>query len=102
MDPEKVDKVSAWKTPTNRGLLMGFLGAVGFLAPDCEGIRVPMGLLAKLTGSNCPWRWGHTEQRAFDEIKEIVQKWRDHHRVAPDYSPSAEPFNLSTDACCMS
>ncbi len=100
MDPEKVDKVSAWKTPTNRGLLMGFLGAVGYLAPGCGGIRIPMGLLAKLTGSNCPWRWSHTEQRTFEEVKDIVQKWRDHHRVAPDYLPDALPFNLSTDACC--
>jgi len=42
MDPHKVDAVSKWKTPTNRELLSSFLGAVGFLAPDCKGIRVPM------------------------------------------------------------
>ncbi|CAA7260818.1 unnamed protein product [Cyclocybe aegerita] len=32
MDPDKVDSVIKWKTPTNRDLLRGFLGSVGYLA----------------------------------------------------------------------
>lgn len=48
MDPEKVDRVANWKTP------------------DCEGIRIPMGDLTPLTGTTTPWRWGPTEQRAFE------------------------------------
>jgi len=43
MDSDKVDSVVNWKVPTNPGLLSSFLGAVGFLAPDCEGVRVPEG-----------------------------------------------------------
>jgi hypothetical protein len=31
MDPDKVDNVLNWKTPTNRDLLRGFLGSVGYL-----------------------------------------------------------------------
>ena len=50
MDPHKVDSVAKWKVPTNRALLQSFLGAVGFLAPDCFGIRIPMGVLTPLTG----------------------------------------------------
>ena len=100
MDPDKVDNVLAWKTPTNRSLLMGFLGAVGFLAPDCESIRIPMGHLARLTGATFPWRWGATEQRAFEEVKSIVHKWRGHHRTTLDYSKGAPPINLTCDACC--
>ena len=38
MDPHKVDKVVSWKNPTNKDLLRSFIGAVGFLAPDCKGI----------------------------------------------------------------
>ncbi|KAI0351158.1 DNA/RNA polymerase [Trametes cingulata] len=39
----------------NKSLLSSFLGAVSFLAPDCEGIRIPMGILvtdASLTGAS--------------------------------------------------
>ena len=38
MDPEKVDSVLAWKTPTNRDLLRGFIGSVGYLADDIPNI----------------------------------------------------------------
>lgn len=51
MDPHKIDSVVNWKVPTNKGLLSSFLGAVGYLAPDCADIRIPMGVLAPLTGS---------------------------------------------------
>ncbi|EJD38758.1 DNA/RNA polymerase [Auricularia subglabra TFB-10046 SS5] len=98
MDPHKVDTVANWKVPTNRSLLQSFLGAVGFLAPDCFGIRVPMAVLTPLTGSNRYWRWGATEQRAFDEVKRLVVAWRNSHRVALDYSPGAPRINLVTDA----
>ncbi|KAG2152977.1 uncharacterized protein EDB93DRAFT_1102748 [Suillus bovinus] len=43
MDPAKVDKILAWKTPTNRDALRSFLGAVGFLADDIYNVRVPRG-----------------------------------------------------------
>ena len=55
MDPHKVDKVLNWKTPTNKDLLRSFIGAVGFLAPDCKGIRIPMGQLSSLTAEARPW-----------------------------------------------
>ena len=38
MDPHKVDKVLNWKAPTNKELLRSFIGAIGFLAPNCKGI----------------------------------------------------------------
>ena len=34
MDPRKVDSVVAWKTPTNRDLLRGFLGSMGYLTDN--------------------------------------------------------------------
>ena len=46
MDPHKVDKVLNWKVLTNKDLLRSFIGAVGFLVPDCKGIRVSMGFLS--------------------------------------------------------
>lgn len=39
MDPAKVDNVLAWKVPTNRDLLCGFLESVGYLADDLARVR---------------------------------------------------------------
>jgi len=99
MDPHKVDKVLNWKTPTNKELLRSFIGVVGFLAPDCKGIRIPMGYLSGLTSEGKVWRWGDTEQRAFDEVKKIVNDHRDQRREALDYSEGAPPIWVTTDGC---
>ena len=98
MDPHKVDSVQNWKVPTNKSLLSSFLGAVGYLAPDCAGIRIPMGVLAPLTSASKPWNWMETHQRAFEQVKEIVHAHRDNRRVALDYSEGAPVINLVTDA----
>ncbi|EUC59384.1 Pol polyprotein/retrotransposon, putative, partial [Rhizoctonia solani AG-3 Rhs1AP] len=100
MDPHKVDAIEKWKVPTTKEQLMSFLGAVGYLAPNCPGIRIPMGVLSKRSSASQEWRWEATEQRAFDEVKKIVCEYRNHNRVALDYSPGAPPINLVTDACC--
>jgi RNase H-like domain found in reverse transcriptase/Reverse transcriptase (RNA-dependent DNA polymerase) len=98
MDPEKVDSVVNWKSPTNKDLLAGFFGAVGYLASGCPDVPIPMGCLSKLTGKTTLWRWMHTEQRAFDEIRHTVQTWRDLRRVNIDYSDGSAPINLTCDA----
>jgi len=99
MDPHKVDKVLNWKTPTNKDLLRSFIGAVGFLAPDCKGVRIPMGQLSSLTAESRPWRWDATAQRSFDEVKHIVNEHRNNRRKALDYSEGAEPIYVTTDGC---
>jgi len=55
MDPNKVDSILNWKILTNRDLLAGFLGAVGYLASGCHDVRIPMGCLTKLTSKSTPW-----------------------------------------------
>ena len=77
MDPHKVDKVVNLKTPTNKDLLRSFIGAVGFLAPDCKGIRIPMGHLSSLTAETRPWKWDDTAQHSFEKVKQIVYEHRD-------------------------
>ena len=62
MDPDKVDTVLNWKTPTNHDLLRGFLGSVGYLADDIPGVRIPMAVLHGLTGDAVSFHWGFTEQ----------------------------------------
>lgn len=70
---------------------------VQYLARDCHRIAEPLAVLSKLQG-NRPWVWGPTEQRAFEEVKAIVKKWRNNRRVAIDRSPDAHPIAVSVDA----
>ncbi|OJT15961.1 Transposon Tf2-12 polyprotein [Trametes pubescens] len=97
MDPDKVDSILNWKVPTNKELLRGFLGSVGYLANDIATVRIPMGILASMTGSDASFKWDFTQQRAFDEIKRLVHVHREHHRHPLDYSPSADRIWLVTD-----
>jgi len=99
MDHDKVDTVLNWKTPTNRDLLRGFLGSVGYLADDVPGVRIPMGILSSITGDTVPFRWTYTEQRAFEDVKSLVQSARDHHRVPLSYVEGASPIWMITDGC---
>ena len=99
MDSEKVDSVLNWKVPTNRDLLRGFIGSVGYLADDVPNVRIPMGVLSSITGDTVPFRWGYTEQRAFDEVKTLVHQVRENRRVPLDYSEGAPPIWMITDGC---
>ena len=38
MDPSKVDTIINWKTPTNKGLALSFIGSVGYLANGCMDV----------------------------------------------------------------
>ncbi len=98
MDPHKVVSVANWKVPTNKSLLGSFLGAVGFLAPDCKGIRVPMSVLLTLMSALRSWNWTDTHQRAFEQVKAIVHEWHNNRRITLDYSEDAPIINLVTDA----
>jgi len=99
MDPAKVDTIVNWKTPTNKGLALSFIGAVGYLADGCLGVRIPMQPIQRVAAPTTVWRWTPTEARAFAEVKDIVHKWRNSHRRSIDYSPSAPMCNLCCDAC---
>ena len=91
MDPEKVDDVLAWKTLTNRDLLQGFIGSVGYLADDIPNIRIPLGILSAITGDKVPFRWTYTEHRAFEETKSLVHAAQNHSRLPITYGLNAEP-----------
>lgn len=99
MDPEKVDDVLAWKTPTNRDLLRGFIGSVGYLADDIPNIRIPLGILSAITGDKVPFRWTYTENRAFEEAKNLVHSARNHSRRPITYGANADQVWMVTDGC---
>ena len=57
---------------------------MGYLADDIPNVRLPLGILSAITGDTVPFRWGYTEQRAFDEVKDLVHAARDHSRLPLD------------------
>ena len=81
MDPDKVNSMLNWKQLTNRDLLHRFIGSVGYLADDIPNIRIPLGVLSAVTGDKVPFCWTYTEQRAFEEVKMLVENAHNHHRV---------------------
>jgi hypothetical protein len=85
--------------PTNRDLLRGFLGATGYLADDIDHVRIPMGILHTLTSDSVPWRWGETQQGAFDEIHSQAVSCKTHHRKPLTYGLNSPPVNMVTDGC---
>ena len=92
MDVAKVDSVIGWKVPTNRDLLWGFIGSVGYLADDIPN-------LSSLTDNTVPFHWGYTKQQAFDEVKELVQCAQDHRCVPLDYADGVPLIWMVTDGC---
>jgi hypothetical protein len=99
MDSDKVDSVLNWKCPTNRDLLRGFLGSVGYLADNVPGVRIPMGILSAITGDAVPFRWTFTEQRAFEDVRHLVHQARDFNRTPLSYAEGAPPIWMITDGC---
>ncbi len=99
MDPDKVDVILKWPTPTNKSLLMGFLGSLSWLADDIAKIYIPMGQLSAVTRATVSFRWGYSEQRAFQQCKLLASKCRDHHCVPMKYGSQALPVWLVLDSC---
>ncbi|KAF8753032.1 hypothetical protein RHS01_07371 [Rhizoctonia solani] len=98
MDPHKVDSIEKWKTPVTKEQIASYIGALGYLAPNCEGIRKPMAILSKCASGTGRFIWEGTQERAFKETKQIVAKHRNTHRKALDYSEGAPTVFLITDA----
>ena len=99
MDPDKVDTVVNWKTPTNRDLLRGFIGSAGYLADDIYKVWVLLGVLSAITSDNVSFKWTETEQQAFNWVKQYVQACRNHCRVPIEYGENTKPVWFMTDAC---
>ena len=88
MDPEKVERILNWKTPTNRSLCKGFIGSVGYLADDIYKVRIHLGVLAEVCAGTKPFEWNFTEQHTFEAAKSYTVACP----VPVDYGPGADPI----------
>jgi len=92
-DPSKVDSIVNIDTPTDRTELQRFLGMVNYLAryiPDLSNKTAP---LRVLLDKNIQWQWQHEQERAFNELKEVLSS----EPILKYYDPD-KPILVSSDA----
>ena len=58
-----------------------------------------MGIWSSITGDAVPFCWCYTKQWAFDEVKDLVHKAREHRQVPLSYKTNVPPIWLVTDRC---
>ena len=107
-DPEKIEKVRTWPTPTNPDEVREFLGFIGYyrkFVKDFSKIARPLNDL--LAGGVCKkkrrrsreqtpseWKWEEAEDAAFERLRQCL--------MSPPilaYADYSRPFVLHTDAC---
>jgi hypothetical protein len=110
-DPDKIEKVKSWPTPTTPTTpeeVRRFLGFVGYyrrFVKDFSRITRPLtnlipvttekkGKKSKVDNSRIAWTWGEAQENAFTTLKSCL--------ITPPilgYPNFTQPFELHTDAC---
>merc|ERR1711951_275828 len=69
-DPANLDKIRKWRAPRDKTEIRQFLGLTGYyrqMVRDYSQIAAP---LTDLTKNEVEWKWGDTEQKAFETLRE--------------------------------
>lgn len=103
-DPDKIDKVTNWPTPTNPDQVRSFLGFVGYYRKFIQNFsKIARPLIDVMaTGKksrgkqqqSTKWKWGKEQTAAFEALKDKL--------TTPPilgYPDFSLPFELHTDAC---
>ena len=91
---KKFEAIKRFNPPKNPKQLRNFLGLVNFyrdLWPKRSHTLGPLSKLSSCTPKN--WVWGRDQQRAFEKVKEMIQK-----KALLQYPDFTKPFDLFTDA----
>ena len=102
-DPEKIEKIKNWPTPSNADELRSFLAFAGYyrrFMKDFSKITRTLADLLPPTStkkgskkSYTPWKWTENEQHIFEQLKEKLST--PPILAYPDFN---EPLELHTDA----
>ena len=74
VDPEKVEAIKRYPTPTNVSQLKFFLGMVNFLAKFLPRISDVLQPLNNLLKKEVHWNWSQSQASAFKDAKEVICK----------------------------
>ena len=92
-DPDKVDALKDLKPPNNKDELISFICMMQSNAEFIPNFAKESAILRNLTKSNCKFRWGHQEQKAFENLIEKFKK-----ETLFSYFDMNKPTYLFTDA----
>ena len=69
VDPQKIDAVKQWPTPTNVSELRSFLGLAGYYRRFINNYSLTALPLTELTKDEVEWKWQDKERSAFETLK---------------------------------
>ena len=72
VDPEKIEALQNWPTPSNVTDVRQFVGLANYFRKFVLGLSSLAKPLTDLTKATAPWTWGDEEQAAFDGIKHAL------------------------------
>jgi len=71
MEKEKIDGVLSWPEPKNVKDIRKFLGLANYYRRFIKYFAQVARLMNMLTRKDVKWVWGESQQKAFDELKEV-------------------------------
>ena len=89
----KTEAVSAAPPPQNVSQLRSFLGMVNYYGKFLDNLSSVLTHLYHLLNKTATWKWGQTERKAFETVREKLSK----APVLEHYEPE-KPLTLATDA----
>ena len=92
-NPEKVKAVREFPRPRNLKNIRQFLGLTGYYRRFIEGYAGIAKLLSHLLKDNVPFIWGNSEEKSFQDLKELLIT--EPLLIFPDFS---KPFIVTIDA----
>ena len=95
-EPQKVSVIRDWSVPTGTTTLKSFLGLASYYRRCIHNFADLAAPLHQLTNKGTPFVWTSSCQSSFDQLKYFLT----HAPILkyPDFSTSAQPFQLYTDA----
>ena len=103
-DPEKIEKIVNWPTPTSPEQVRQFIGFAGYYRrfiknfsqisqPLTELMPTPQKKNKKKSKEQKPWHWGEKQESAFNRLKELLSS-----TPILAYADYTKPFELHIDA----
>ena len=98
-DPKKTQAIREWPTPSSVKAVRQFLGLASYYRRYIKKFANIAGPLHQLTQKSVQFSWNQQHELAFLTLKQCLLQ--SPILIFPDFSPTAKPFVLQTDASAM-